>query len=207
MEITTTPRRATYTARALRLLVNLACAVAVVAALGLLVPAAFGLERYVITGSSMSGTYEVGSIVFAEVVPVADLGEGDVITYLPPADSGIDHLVTHRIVSIEDGVFRTQGDAIDHPDPWTFTLTEATQARVRYDVPLIGHAFLAMQDRGTRILVIGIPAGLIALGSLVQVLRGLRIPGMSRRRTSDAGPTTPSQPEAVVPQMAAVGGP
>jgi signal peptidase len=207
VEITTTPRRATYTARALRLLVNLACAVAVVAALGLLVPAAFGLERYVITGSSMSGTYEVGSIVFAEVVPVADLGEGDVITYLPPADSGIDHLVTHRIVSIEDGVFRTQGDAIDHPDPWTFTLTEATQARVRYDVPLIGHAFLAMQDRGTRILVIGIPAGLIALGSLVQVLRGLRIPGMSRRRTSDAGPTTPSQPEAVVPQMAAAGGP
>jgi signal peptidase len=207
VEITTTPRRATYTARALRLLVNLACAVAVVAALGLLVPAAFGLERYVITGSSMSGTYEVGSIVFAEVVPVADLGEGDVITYLPPADSGIDHLVTHRIVSIEDGVFRTQGDAIDHPDPWTFTLTEATQARVRYDVPFIGHAFLAMQDRGTRTLVIGIPAGLIALASLVQVLRGLRIPGTPRRRTPAADPTTPSQPEAVAPRMAAVGGP
>ena len=36
----------------------------------MLLPAAFGLERYVLTGASMAGTYDRGSVVFAEVVRV-----------------------------------------------------------------------------------------------------------------------------------------
>ena len=33
----------------------------------------------------MTGTYDRGSLVFDEVVPVDDLKVGDVITYRPPA--------------------------------------------------------------------------------------------------------------------------
>src|SRR3954454_15512043 len=92
-------------------------------AAAMLVPALFGLQRYVITGGSMQGTYDRGSIAFDKTVPVSDLKVGDVITYTPPASSGISGLVTHRIVSIrEQGAqsesFRTKGDANPDPDPW-----------------------------------------------------------------------------------------
>ena len=53
----------------------------------------------------MTGTYDRGSLVLDEVVPVASLREGDVITYRPPAGSGPAGLVTHRIVKISRDKF------------------------------------------------------------------------------------------------------
>ena len=97
MEIATTHRRRN---RGGRILLNVASALVMLLAVGFIVPAALGFQRYVITGSSMGGSLGVGAIAFEEVVPVNDLRVGDVITYQPPADSGIDHLVTHRIVNI-----------------------------------------------------------------------------------------------------------
>jgi signal peptidase I len=171
VEITTTTRSS---GRVIRLLVNLACLVCMVVALAFIAPAAFGYQRYVITGSSMTGTIDLGSVVFAEVVPVDELEVGDVITYLPPPESGVDDLVTHRIVSIDGDVYRTQGDANSDPDPWTFRLQQGTQSRVVLDVPYVGYAFIALHDRTLRMVLIGIPAALIALASLVQLARGLR---------------------------------
>ncbi len=144
MEISTTARRS---GRLARVLVNLICLVAVFGALLFIIPAAFGLQRYVITGTSMSGSIDRGSVVFSEVVPVTDLEVGDVITYQPPSETGIDHLVTHRIVAIEDDQFRTKGDAVPEADPWTFELESASQARVEYDIPYVGWIFIGLQDR------------------------------------------------------------
>lgn len=182
MEITTTSRRA---GRIGRLLVNVLCTLTVLLALGFVVPAAFGLQRYVINGSSMSGSIELGSVVFAEVVPVSDLEVGDVITYMPPPESGIDHLVTHRIIEIDGTTFVTQGDANPQADPWKFQLGGTDQARVTYDVPYVGWAFLALQDRNLRMLLIGVPAAAIALISLGQLLGALR-----RGPAQHARPTT-----------------
>lgn len=173
MEIRTTARSS---GRVTRLLVNLACLALMVVALGFIAPAAFGYQRYVVTGSSMTGTIDLGSVVFAEVVPVDELRVGDVITYLPPPESGVDELVTHRIVSIDGDVYRTQGDANPDVDPWTFRLDQGTQARVVLDVPYVGYVFIALHDRTLRMVLIGIPAALIALASLVQLARGLRRP-------------------------------
>jgi signal peptidase len=166
--------------RTRRLAVNAACVLVALGALAFLAPAAFGMQRYVIAGESMTGTYDLGSVVFEDVVPVADLRVGDVITYMPPADAGIDHLVTHRIVSIKGDQLRTQGDANPDPDPWTFRLTAATQPRVRVGVPYVGFVLLGLQDRTVRLLAIGVPATLIALLSLAE-LAGLR-----RRRPDTA---------------------
>ena len=160
--------------RAGRWAVNGLCVLVMALALAFLLPAAFGLQRYVITGGSMEGTYDLGSVVFEESVPVADLEVGDVITYVPPADSGIDSLVTHRIIKIDGTTFQTQGDANPDPDPWTFELTAATQSRVTSSLPYVGHLFIALGDRSTRMVVIGVPAAIIALASLVELLRALR---------------------------------
>jgi signal peptidase I len=155
-------------------------AVLVLAALAarlVLAPALAGWQRYAIVSGSMTGTYDRGSLVLDEVVPVADLRVGDVITYMPPPDAGPDHLVTHRIVSIgrdaSGPVYRTKGDANPVADPWTFRLDHSTQARVRIGIPYAGYALAALGRRDVRLAVIALPALLIALLSLGRLWRAL----------------------------------
>ncbi|WP_317697932.1 signal peptidase I, partial [Aeromicrobium sp. REDSEA-S32_B7] len=165
-----TARRVTSSA------VNALLVVATLAGLAYLAPSLLGYQRYVITGGSMTGTIDKGSIVLEKAVPVADLAVGDVITYQPPADSGVPNLVTHRIIEIgtaEGGgrLLRTQGDANPQPDPWRFSLTAPTQPVVRHHVPHVGWVLVALADRDVRVLVLGVPAGLVALASAVELLR------------------------------------
>jgi signal peptidase len=158
-----------------RLASGAALAVAALCALLVLAPALAGWERYAIVSGSMTGTYDRGSLVFAEVVSVASLRVGDVITYTPPSG---DHLVTHRIAWIDRDeaghrVFRTRGDANPVADPWTFRLDRPTQARVRFGVPYAGHALSALGRRDVRMIVIALPALLIAAVSLARLWRRL----------------------------------
>lgn len=141
-----------------------------------LIPAALGFDRYVITGDSMSGTYDRGSLLFAVPVPVADLAVDDVITYQPPAGAGPEGLVTHRISSIEemsDGtrILRTAGDANQAPDPWRFELDQPNQARASFSIPYVGYALGLLSVKEARIAVIGIPALLIAVALVAKLWR------------------------------------
>jgi len=157
------------------------CALAVAAGffLGalLIAPGLLGWERYVIVSGSMTGTYDRGSLVFDEVVPVKSLKVGDVITYKPPRGAGPEGLVTHRISSIgkdpKNGarVFRTKGDANKSADPWTFVLPDKRQARVVAGIPHVGFALAALAQRQFRMLIVGVPAALIALIVLAGVWR------------------------------------
>ena len=124
-------------------------------------------------------TYDQGSLVFARVVKTSSLREGDPITFKPPGHG----LVTHRIHKIRtiDGkrVFWTKGDANKVVDQWSpITLDQPTQARVAFHVPYAGFAIAALQDRRWRMLIIGVPAALIALMTL----------GALWRETGDAEP-------------------
>ncbi|WCD93558.1 signal peptidase I [Microbacterium sp. nov. GSS16] len=159
--------------------VAVACAIALVGLM--LVPSLFGLDRYVITGGSMSGAFERGTVVYERQVPVADLKVGDIITYVPPKDAGINEPVTHRILSIDDEtdpdgrrVLRTQGDANASADPWTFTLESAVQPRVEGWVPAVGWVFILLSMSGVRMLAIGLPAAMIGLMFLRDLVRALR---------------------------------
>jgi signal peptidase len=152
-------------------LLGLAACLALAA--GVLVPALLGYQRYVITSGSMTGTYDRGSIVYAQEVPTGSLRVGDVITYRPPRPFA-HGLLTHRIVSIgRDGsgalAFRTKGDANLAPDPWRFTLDHPTQARAAFHVPYLGYALAALAIRQVRMLAIGLPALLVALALLARL--------------------------------------
>jgi signal peptidase len=175
-----------------RFALNVLLAIVFLGSVAFLAPSLMGYQRYVITTGSMTGTYDPGSIVFDRNVPTDRLAVGDAITYQPPMSSGIDHLVTHRIVSIKHTktgtVYRTKGDANPQRDPWTFQLTQDEQPVVRYSVPYAGRVFLALADRHTRMLLIGIPAALIALLSLVEVLRALRPRNQSLVQPSSTEP-------------------
>ena len=149
----------------------------VLVALLVLLPAVLGWERYAIVSGSMTGSYDRGSLVLAEVVPVEELAVGDVITYLPPAG---DHLITHRIAWIGrddagERLFRTKGDANAVADPWTFRLDRTTQARARIGVPYAGHALTALSRRDVRVGVVALPALVIALFTLGTLWRRLGV--------------------------------
>jgi signal peptidase len=130
-----------------------------------------GFQRYVITGGSMTGTIARGSIVYDRVVPTESLRVGDVVTYTPPKGKAPPGMVTHRIIwagrdHAGHRAFRTKGDANESADPWRFVLTSPGQARVAFHVPYAGYVFVALSNRRVRMLVIGVPALLIALSLL-----------------------------------------
>ena len=179
MEIVVQPRaRRTAWARLGSALSSILMLAVLLVSIGYLVPSLLGYQRYIITGGSMTGTYDKGSIVFEKAVPNDELQVGDVITYLPPASSGVTTLVTHRILTVkvtdEGRVFRTQGDANPDRDPWTFTLDQGSQPVVQYSVPYVGWVFLFLADPQHRMWAIGGPAAAVALMSLVQAAANAR---------------------------------
>jgi signal peptidase I len=164
----------------------------------MLLPAAFGYHRYVITGSSMQGAYDRGSIVFDKPVPVSELEVGDVITYTPPADTGASGLITHRIVSIHRGErgewFRTKGDANEKADPWRFELSQPTQARVDFSIPYLGFGIAALSMLPIRMLVIGLPALLIAVALAARLWRQAGEEARAPREANGASAPLPPVP-------------
>ena len=162
--------------RAGRIVARLGLGACVLVAAGMLALPLAGYERYVITGGSMGGTIERGSVIWAKAVPPATLEAGDVITYTPPRGAGPEGMVTHRIVSIgreADGrrVYRTKGDANAQPDPWRFHLDGKSQARVAFHVPQLGYVLAAASDRTARMLGVGTVALLIVLSMFGRLWR------------------------------------
>ena len=147
-------------------------AAAVLLALVVLVPALLGFQRYVITSGSMTGAYDRGSLVFDRVVPTASLQAGDVITFRPPGHAG---LVTHRIKTVTTvhgkRVITTKGDANRALDAWGSIALGDKQARVAFHVPYLGYGIAALSERWVRMLIIGLPALLIALSTLAGLWR------------------------------------
>lgn len=126
-----------------------------------LLPIGLGLERYVITGSSMDGDgpggIARGAVAFERVVPVSDLQVGDVITYRRPGADADEPLVTHRIVAIDHDDIVTQGDAEAQPDPWVLSPSGPTLPRVAFTVPWIGWASIWLaHPSGWLLLVVAI---------------------------------------------------
>jgi signal peptidase len=162
----------------------LLCAAALLLALAVLVPALLGFQRYVITSGSMTGAYDRGSLVFDRVVTSASLRGGDVITFRPPGQAG---LVTHRIASVGmaggQRVFTTKGDANRTADAWGAITLPPRQARVAYHVPYVGYGLAALSDRRVRMVVIGLPALLIAFITLAGLWRDAGVHARTARPT------------------------
>ncbi len=152
-----------------------------------------GFRMFAITTGSMTGTVDPGSLVIGRLEPTAALRVGDVLTYLPPPDAGVEGPVTHRLVEIgvaEDGAttYRTKGDANQSVDPWSFRLTDETQLVMQTSVPGLGLPVLWLADPIHRRLVVGGPALLIAALSVVDITRIVRQPDVHQA----AAPAVPA---------------
>lgn len=155
--------------RVFKAVVTLLCVAAlVIVVLVIVVPALLGLQRYVITGGSMTGAISKGSVIYSRLTPVEQLKVGDIITFYPPGHSAP---VTHRIIGIDAGqdgtlVFRTKGDFNEAADPWKVSLVEPRQARYVFHIPAIGYFLAALAIRQVRMILIGLPALVIAVSLL-----------------------------------------
>ncbi|MBC8091842.1 MAG: signal peptidase I, partial [Pseudonocardia sp.] len=115
-----TPTRSAPMRRVRSALLLLVVLLALLLALAVaVVPAAVGGSTLTVLSGSMEPTLPVGSVVVVRPRPPAEIGTGDVITFLA-RDPGSDatRVVTHRVVEVLPGPeFRTRGDANPDPDP------------------------------------------------------------------------------------------
>jgi signal peptidase I len=177
--VTATPRPGTR--RIVSIFTLLAMIGALLLAAILILPTLLGYERYVIVSGSMEPTIPVGAVIYDEVVPVDDIETGDVITFVPPSEYGIDDPVTHRVIRISvagdntshpgERIFETQCDANDDPDAWQMMLDGPDQARYVRHLPYVGYVYMALQVRWVQLLVIGIPAIILIAYIIVTLWR------------------------------------
>jgi len=79
-------------------------------------------------GSSMSGTFRPGDLLYVVPYEGEEVRCGDVIVFIPP---GRERRVVHRVVSVSPGGIRTQGDNSSKEDPY-FLKPEHIIGRVMY---------------------------------------------------------------------------
>lgn len=144
-------------------------------------PSVLGTTPMVVQSGSMSGTIEVGDLIFVGKTQPEELKEGDIIAYM----SG-QVVVTHRIVEIttdENGglLFTTQGDANNAPDQAKVSgdkIVGIYQARI----PKMGDVAMFLQTPLGMVIGIGIP---LVLFIIYDIIRRQRYANREQARTAE----------------------
>ena len=149
-----------------------ALAAALLLALALAGPLAFGARPHTVLTGSMEPTIAAGDVVIDEQISPTAVAVGDVVTFRDPEDQS--RLITHRVRSIRrQGShlwFITQGDANNTTERWRIA-ADGELGRVAYTVPWVGHvAVLARTPLGL-VLLLGLPLLLLAVEELVRIWR------------------------------------
>jgi signal peptidase len=134
-------------------------------------PVLFGYRSFTVLSGSMQPLLDVGDVVVTKPVMARDVRVGDVITF---PDEEREELVTHRVRSIhlvgERASIETRGDANDASERWSVA-SDGSVGRVAYHLPLVGYALVWTHGRWARILLIVIPALLLAAIELRRIWR------------------------------------
>jgi signal peptidase I len=149
-----------------RLLTSLIVALGVMAVgIGILVFVA-NLHFQTVTSGSMRPTISPGDMAVTQAVPVSSLKVGDVIVFYPPGVTA--EPVMHRIVSLDNGLIKTRGDANNADDSWQVTLKGTTSYRMVAVVPFIGWL---IELQRPALIVAGL---LVVLAILLEIRKGVR---------------------------------
>jgi signal peptidase len=164
------------TKRAVGALALLAVTVAILGLAAITIgPHLFSYQALVVRSGSMSPTIPTGSVVFYRPVEAAQVKVGDVILFTKPGDAS--ERVTHRVYAIQGGgagrYFVTKGDANGSPDPWHVPAV-GTGWKAVWHVPVVGYVLFDIQSTYGRLLLLLIPAALLALITLWEIWDGRR---------------------------------
>jgi signal peptidase I len=162
-----------------RIVFPLLLAAATVLVLGLLSvtvgPRFLPYQALTVRSGSMAPAIPTGSIVFFHKKDAADVRVGDIIVFNRPGEAS--ERVTHRVYRIENGAtgryFVTKGDANGAPDDWRVPAA-GTGWVASFHVPIVGYALADLQSTTARLLLLFIPALLLGLITLYEIVRDRR---------------------------------
>ncbi|MGH3632094.1 MAG: signal peptidase I [Sciscionella sp.] len=157
-----------------RVVSPLILAFAAVVVIGLLAltigPRLLPYQALVVRSGSMAPTIPTGSVAFYRKVQASNVKVGDVIVFSKPGDSS--ERVTHRVYQIGNAstgrYFVTKGDANGAPDDWRVPAV-GTGWRESFHVPVLGYALYDLQSTLGRLLLLLVPAVLLAAITLYEL--------------------------------------
>ncbi len=126
-------------------------------------PTVFGYSTAVVLTGSMSGTIEPNDLIVTR--RQAEYRQGDVITYANQYST-----VTHRIVQVTDGGYRTKGDANNTEDGET-VLSEQVVGRVVLTVPKFGAVILFLKSPLGMLCMLAVFVLMIELPQLIKRIK------------------------------------
>lgn len=128
-----------------------------------------GYTPYAVLSPSMTPEFIPGDLIYVKEVPVDQITEGDVISFVANEDATI---VTHRVVEIdrEGRKFYTQGDANESRDG-NPVLYENVLGVVQFSLPKLGYVSSYVSSESGRYVAIVVVLVLVLLWILPELFR------------------------------------
>lgn len=108
-----------------------------------------GIVPYIVLSGSMEPSISTGSIVLVDTTE-KDYRIGDIISYKIE-----DQIVTHRIVKMENGVYKTKGDSNEIEDSVSLNISQII-GKVKASIPRLGYLISHLKSKQIVLLMIAI---------------------------------------------------
>ncbi|AKB33764.1 Signal peptidase I [Methanosarcina siciliae HI350] len=126
----------------------------------------------IVLSGSMTPMMMPGDMIIEESVDPDELQIGDVIVFHPPDSDKTDALVTHRIISLEEGeerTFQTKGDANNAEDDFKVPASNVV-GKLIFVIPFAGYLPEISKHKNIFLFTVILPAGLIILDEIRNML-------------------------------------
>lgn len=115
------------------------------------IPILFKYYPLVVLSGSMEPKYKVGSIIYYKEVDCNTLKENDVITFTQGGK-----FVSHRIVSINEDLVETKGDANNTPDALKVNFKDIKGKVANVCIPYAGYYVKFVNENTTIIIILAV---------------------------------------------------
>ena len=142
------------------------------------VPVIFGGKSFSVMSGSMEPAVATGDLVMTTPISPGEAAGGDIVTFTDPEDQG--RTLTHRVASAQrrgdSYQFVTKGDANRDAERWTVP-ADGRIGRVAYTLPKVGYVLSLGRSPAARVVLITVPALLLAGFALMSIWRPRRKEG------------------------------
>jgi signal peptidase I len=124
-----------------------------------------GFGFYIVKTGSMAPAINPGDVIFS--APAGDrVTPGEIITFEP--DKKV--LVTHRVIAVENGLIKTQGDANEDPDGTGISMSQV-QGKYLFKIPAIGQITTILHTKMGWFMIVIVPSILLVLWIVVEIIK------------------------------------
>ena len=128
-------------------------------------------NMYMVQSGSMKPGINTGDMVV--IGPVGgpfggEVAPGTIVTYHHGSE-----LVTHRIIAVDGQNLRTQGDAVEDPDPWAVTRCDVRGVYL-FRIPGVGYVQNFIHTRTGWMVIVMIPATIFVVLLIREIRKRLR---------------------------------